>query len=59
MITSSPCRENLNDPDAKPADLADHQHRTDEARVDAALTGGRNDNQGHTPRLDSWLVRRK
>ncbi|OEC35706.1 hypothetical protein SAMN05216600_104199 [Pseudomonas cuatrocienegasensis] len=59
MITSSPCRENLNDPDAKPADLADHQRRREDAQVDAELTGGRNDNQGHTPRLDSWLVRRQ
>ncbi|MBU1332353.1 MAG: hypothetical protein KJ884_04670 [Gammaproteobacteria bacterium] len=59
MTSSSPCRENLNDPDAKPADLADHQRRREDAQVDAELTGGRNDNQGHTPRLDSWLVRRK
>jgi len=59
MTSSSPRRENLNDPDATPADLADHQRRREDARVDAEMTGGRNDNQGHTPRLDSWLVRRK
>ncbi len=43
--------ENLNDPDAKPADAADHEERTDEARQEEPLTGGRHDDQGHTPQI--------
>lgn len=45
--------DNLNDPGASPADEADHRARTEEIRKDAELTGGRNDNEGHTPRIPS------
>jgi hypothetical protein len=43
--------ENLNDPDAKPADAADHEDRVDETRTEEPLTGGRHDDQGHTPQV--------
>jgi hypothetical protein len=43
--------ENLNDPHAKPADAADHEDRVDETRTEEPLTGGRHDDQGHTPQV--------
>jgi hypothetical protein len=42
---------NLNDPDASPADVADHLQRTTQNRDDEARTGGRQDDQGHTPQV--------
>ncbi len=44
-------RNNLNDPQQTPAEIADHQVLVEEARRDQARTGQRNDSQGHTPRL--------
>lgn len=44
-------RNNLNDPQQTPAEVADHQALIEEARRDQGRTGQRNDNQGHTPRL--------
>lgn len=37
---------NLNDPEQKPADVADHEQREEQRR-----TGGPHDSEGHTPRL--------
>lgn len=44
-------RNNLNDPQQTPAEVADHQALIEEARREQDRTGQRNDNQGHTPRL--------
>lgn len=44
-------RNNLNDPQQTPAEVADHQPLIEEARREQGRTGQRNDNQGHTPRL--------
>ncbi len=44
-------RNNLNDPQQTPAEVADHEALIEEARRDQSRTGQRNDNQGHTPRL--------
>jgi hypothetical protein len=43
--------DNINDPDARPADIADHQQRTEETREEEVETGGPHDDQGHTPHL--------
>jgi hypothetical protein len=42
---------NLNDPDARPADAADHEDRVDEMREEKSVTGGEHDDQGHTPKI--------
>ncbi|MCD5973634.1 hypothetical protein [Pseudomonas quasicaspiana] len=42
---------NLNDPEQHPADIADHQERTEEAREEEAQTGGQQDDQGHAPKV--------
>jgi len=44
-------RDNINDPDASPADIADHQQRTEETRQEQEQTGGDNDDQGHAPKV--------
>lgn len=41
--------EKINDPDARPADVADDRERTQETRKEQPLTGGKNDDAGHTP----------
>ena len=43
--------EKINDPDAKPADVADDRDRTRETRGEESLTGGEHDNAGHTPKV--------
>lgn len=43
--------DNINDPDASPADIADHQQRTEETRQEEEQTGGDHDDQGHTPKV--------
>ena len=43
--------EKLNDPDARPADVADDRYRTDDVREDEPLTGGDHDDAGHTPKV--------
>ncbi|SEI61983.1 hypothetical protein [Pseudomonas sp. NFR16] len=43
--------EDLNDPKAKPADVADDRERRRESRQDEPLTGGDNDIAGHTPKV--------
>jgi len=43
--------EKINDPDAKPADVADDRDRTQETREEESLTGGEHDNAGHTPKV--------
>lgn len=43
--------EKLNDPDARPADVADDRDRTDDVREDEPLTGGNHDDAGHTPKV--------
>jgi hypothetical protein len=43
--------EDLNDPKAKPADVADDRERRRESRQDESLTGGDNDVAGHTPKV--------
>ncbi|WP_296254889.1 MULTISPECIES: hypothetical protein [unclassified Pseudomonas] len=43
--------EKINDPDAKPADVADDRDRTKEARKEQPLTGGEHDDAGHTPKV--------
>lgn len=43
--------EKLNDPDARPADVADDRDRTRETREDQPLTGGEHDDAGHTPQV--------
>lgn len=45
--------ENLNDPHARPADIADHEDRVDESRQEQTQTGGEHDDQGHTPKIPS------
>ena len=47
----NPHGNNLNDPEQKPADVGDHQQRTDEHREEQRQTGGPQDSQGHTPKL--------
>ncbi|MEQ7918313.1 hypothetical protein ABQX22_03910 [Xanthomonas sp. WHRI 1810A] len=42
---------NLNDPDARPSDAADHEDRVDEMREEKSVTGGEHDDQGHTPKV--------
>jgi len=42
---------NLNDPDARPADIADHEQRTTETRDEETHTGDRQDVEGHTPKI--------
>ena len=50
--------DNINDPDASPADVADHLTRTDETRKEEQRTGGDHDDQGHTAKVpDSPLPR--
>lgn len=43
--------EKLNDPGARPADVADDRDRTDDVREDEPLTGGHHDDAGHTPKV--------
>jgi hypothetical protein len=43
--------EKINDPDAKPADVADDRDRTEETRKEQPLTGGEHDDAGHTPKV--------
>ncbi|HXR00254.1 MAG TPA: hypothetical protein VN798_07695 [Pseudomonas sp.] len=43
--------EELNDPDAKPADVADDRDRNRESRQEQPLTGGKHDDAGHTPQV--------
>ncbi len=43
--------EEINDPDARPADIADDRDRRDESRQEQPLTGGKHDNAGHTPQV--------
>ncbi|TDV72854.1 hypothetical protein [Pseudomonas sp. LP_7_YM] len=43
--------EKINDPHAKPADVADDRERTQEARKEQPLTGGKHDDAGHTPKV--------
>lgn len=43
--------DNINDPDASPSDIADHQQRTEETRKEETQTGGDHDDQGHTPQV--------
>ena len=45
--------ENLNDPHARPADIADHEDRVVETRQEQTQTGGKHDDQGHTPKIPS------
>jgi len=45
--------ENLNDPHARPADIADHEDRVDESRQEQTQTGGEHDDQGHTTKIPS------
>ncbi|MFK7698212.1 hypothetical protein [Pseudomonas caspiana] len=42
---------NLNDPEQHPADIADHQQRTEETLEEQEQTGGRQDNEGHAPKV--------
>jgi hypothetical protein len=42
---------NLNDPDARPADIADHEQRTNETRTEETHTGDGQDVEGHTPKI--------
>lgn len=42
---------NLNDPDQRPADIADHEQRTQETREEETDTGGKQDDEGHTPKV--------
>ena len=43
--------EKINDPHAKPADVADDRRRTEETRKEEPLTGGEHDDAGHTPKV--------
>lgn len=43
--------EKINDPDAKPADVADDRDRTQETRKEQSLTGGKHDDVGHNPKV--------
>jgi hypothetical protein len=43
--------EKLNDPDARPSDVADDRERTEDVREDEPLTGGNHDDAGHTPKV--------
>lgn len=49
---------NLNDPEQKPADVADHQQRIDESREEQAQTGGQHDDQGHSPKIPTGPAKR-
>ncbi|WP_243247045.1 hypothetical protein [Pseudomonas maioricensis] len=42
---------NLNAPEQSPADIADHEQRTQESRTEEKQTGNRQDDQGHTPKV--------
>ena len=42
---------NLNDPDPRPADAADHGERTQETREEESQMGDRQDVEGHPPNL--------
>lgn len=50
--------DNINDPDASPADIADHQQRTAETRAEQEQTGGDHDDQGHTTQVPDAPISR-
>jgi hypothetical protein len=43
--------EDINDPNANPADVADDRARREESREEQRLTGGKHDDAGHTPKV--------
>ncbi len=43
--------EEINDPNATPADVADDRDRRKESSEEQRLTGGKHDDAGHTPKV--------